>query len=370
MNRCLLCIPVILICSACSSSFPDYTLDSEYIGYTDTTTSEITGSGNEFYLVDNNDYLYYLDDSFKPLKLTSLLYTDDKPASQSRTNTFSRYTDLWQNDIYFYGDKLYYLSCTVTIENDLRYYLNSLNRKGEDRKRLMEIPYVPVSYVLQEGKLVIIEEGDPSSIHIYNQSCKEIKVIETDAQLTKMYICNEKIYIHGFKDQTRFTYVLDLDDLSISPLDNHEIFIMADEKRYLCRTLDRSLDQAESSEDVIHTYTIYDLSTNHSLFSITDEVISFFNDSYVYTTVLKEENTIFRIYDYEKNLIREIIPSDFIEADSATNVLMMNKDFDQILRIIHNVIITRTFSENKCLWVKCSIDDGMCKVFLEEDNYE
>ena len=141
MKKYLSCIPLVLLFSACSSSFPDYTLDSEYIGYTDTTTSEITGSGNEFYLVDNNDNLYYLDDSFKPLKLTSLLYTDDKPSSQSRTNTFSRYTDLWQNNIYFYGDKLYYLSCTVTIENDLRYYLYSLNRKGENRKRLM-IPMI------------------------------------------------------------------------------------------------------------------------------------------------------------------------------------------------------------------------------------
>ena len=370
MKKYLLCIPLVLLFSACSSSFPDYTLDSEYIGYTDTTTSEITGSGNEFYLVDNNDNLYYLDDSFKPLKLTSLLYTDDKPSSQSRTNTFSRYTDLWQNNIYFYGDKLYYLSCTVTIENDLRYYLYSLNRKGENRKRLMEIPYVPASYILQKGKLVIIEEGDPSHIHIYNQSCKEIKVIETDAQLTKMYICNNKIYIHGIKDQTRFTYVLDLDDLNIQPLDNHEIFIMADEKRYLCRTFDKSLDQVESPEDVTHTYTIYDLSTNHSLFSITDEMISFFDDSYVYTTVLKEEKTIFRIYDYEKNLIREIIPSDFIEADPATSVLMMNKDFDQILRIIHNEIITRSFNGYNYSWVKCSIDDGMCKVFLEEEIYE
>ncbi len=371
MKHYLLCTLILIICcSACSSSFPEYTLDSEYIGYKDTTSSEITGIGNECYFADTNSFLYYMNNSFRPLKLTSLLYVDDKPAGQTSANTFSRYSDLWQDDLYFYGDRLYYMSCTLTVEQDLRYYLNSLNKKGEDRKRLMEIPYVPVSYILQKGKLVIIEEGDSSRIHIYNQSCKEIKVIETDAQFAKMYVCNEKIYMTGFEDQSRCTYVLNLDDLSISSLENHEIFIMADEKRYLCRTLDRSFDQVESPEDVTHTYTIYDLITNQSLFSITDEIISFFDDSYVYTTVLKEEKTIYRIYDYDKNLIREIIPSDFIEADSATNVLMMNKDFDQILRIVHNEIITRFYNGYNYSWVKCSVDDGMCEVFLEEEFYE
>lgn len=333
-----------------------------------------TGKDDKFYYKSTYGELYYYDKDFNALDLGSLFYFDDKKKDglSSEEINVEKYVDEGLEDIYYYDSKLYFMSYRRTLEKEESYMLNAIDEKGEGRKVLLSLDYYPHSFIIQNGYLIVLEttESFEQKVHIYDQRLKEVKVIEPQGFINRLFVEGDNVYlIDGVSEKGRKgNLILNLKDLSVTSqfLQNNELLVFARDNTYAVRDLDKLFNEVDDPMDITHHSRIYEKETNNIIFEVKNELIGYYDDEYIYTATLNTPNTKFRVYDYNKNLIKEIIPSQSLLREPKIEVIFVRQDFDFIYRIFNNHIITGARNGASFEIVSCSIDTGKCEVIATE----
>ena len=78
---------------------------------------------------------------------------------------------------------------------------------------------------------------------------------------------------------------------------------------------------------------------------------------------MKEEHTVYRVYDWEGNVIKKIIPSQMIEGEYNFREGFVKQDFSDILYVRDNIGVF--YSEEPDVYGVCQMDSGECRVIYE-----
>ena len=146
-------------------------------------------------------------------------------------------------------------------------------------------------------------------------------------------------------------------------LTNDDAFLFAYEDKYATYSLNKYITEVDSPDEIILTSRIYDVNTNEVLFEIQDQVVNYFTNEYIYTSSLKEETMIFRKYDFNSNLVATITPSDSLETDREFSNMVWQTDFDQIIRIIDDSVISFFIKDDNMTYIQCQFDTNHCEIF-------
>lgn len=372
-----LCSLVLALLTGCSSN--QIGMDSLDLQHEDNIQSfnlpvHFTGKNDMLYFQNKNGQLYYFDKDLNCIDLGSLSYIDDKKVTTETLNKGAKkYFDQCISNLYFYDSKIYFVSMRDTIEGDITYILSSIDEKGDSKKELMSINYYPTSFIIQKGYIIMKEDDEDtqqSIIHVYNQQLKEEKVIKPDGYVYRLFAEGSHVYLVGgaFDGEKNGTLILHLDDLSTESIflnGNREYYLFFRDNTYATRSLDKSVDEVDNPSEITYYSTIYDRKTNEPLFEVTNELIGYYDDNYIYTTVLNTPNTKYRVYDKNYQLVKEINPSDSIQSESNIDVIFSKQDFDYIYRVFNNYIITSLIENDISKIVACSIESGRCKVVVD-----
>lgn len=93
-------------------------------------------------------------------------------------------------------------------------------------------------------------------------------------------------------------------------------------------------------------------------------MIGYYDDNYIYITVLNTPNTKYRVYDKNYQLVKEINPSESLHSESNIESIFSKHDFDYIYRVFNNYIVTSLKEGDTSKIAACSIDSGVCKVIV------
>lgn len=343
-------------------------IEPEYQGSSIANTVVFAGKENSFYVISWMDpEIYYVSKDLKKTDLGTLIFADDKQVKNLDNYRIEKYSDEIKQSagVYQYNDKMYYISNKVTKEMELSYGLIETDLKFENRKKIMNLDYEPDQFIMQNGYVLIAENSDKEKLHVYDNSLKEVCNIQLEGKISDIFAISNKIYIDTLNIDQHKTCTLNLNTMDIEQLnlDDHEIFLYANEEYYATRTYNKSLNEANAN-DIIHTSKLYAVN-NEELLNIDNEIIGYFDDQYIYTTAINSDHIVYRIYDYDLNLIKEITPSDYVQGNQDELVLGMDFECNLILRVINGNIISDVKVDDTREYFGCSVDTGICKMITE-----
>ena len=316
----------------------------------------ITGSGSNMYILEGD--LNYYDADYNKTSLGSLEYADDKKVDVSQTISFKKYIDSVCGPIRFYDNHLYFLSERQTIEGNISYYLNSVDKRGEEREELLEIPYTPEGTLLIQNGNIYIGEADSNLTHIYDSSLKEVRTLDGSLLL----VTNNHLYLYN--SEKGCTQQMDMKEDSVVNLGDGTL-VCATEDAYV-------MFQMEHPEEGTMTYcsTVYDSKTTQPLYTFEQEIVGAIDQKRIYATQLQEGRTSYQVYDRDGNPMQEIVPSASVQGEYHAEVLGEEMDFDQIICAVNDHIVTGTLQEvdgmKEYVYAACSIEDGTCKLLTEK----
>lgn len=112
---------------------------------------------------------------------------------------------------------------------------------------------------------------------------------------------------------------------------------------------------------MIHS-CIQNLDTNEVVFDMSDVIVNYFDDQYIYTSSTNDSDIHYRIYDWNGNLVKEIVPShEFLDDTYETNNMFWKTNGSQIIRIVDGNIVAVTTKNKVDHLYMCQISDGSCK---------
>lgn len=354
---------IILSCillAGCSANKLTVPQEQSTLQYSRSTEQKlpVTGDNTGIYYTDDYGSLYYLDKNFNSHFLHSLSYLDDMPLDQAtEQTTFKKYEDDLYGDCKKVGDRIWFLSMRTTIEKDVQYFFNSVDLKGENRKEHLKLDYYPSDFAFFHKKLYISEDNMDGTVswHAYDKNFKETEIpSDKELDFNTVFITNNTIYSN--------TSALNLESGKVYSYPENHLFVYANDNYYATRTFDKSADETADFNTVTHTFQLYKSDTNELVFETKNESIDYFDDNYIYTTDISSPNVTYRVYDYDKNLIHEIKPSDSIPTEPFTPIFIVQHDFSTISAVVDDHIITSSIQSNTAKGVVCSIEDGSCKV--------
>ena len=190
-------------------------------------------------------------------------------------------------------------------------------------------------------------------------SGKEVREIDEDAYVDHLIADGNKIYYTTKNDNKPVLKYIDCEDLSSNSID-------IDFQTFIFENLEKisiySCEYKESEEDTIIHSSIVDLNTKETIFTIDNSIINYFDEDYIYTSSTNNKDVKYSLYDWNGNLVKEIIPSEeLLGNEYNTNNMFWNTNGSQIIRIINgNIIASATIANSDHIYV-CSIENGSCK---------
>ena len=321
----------------------------------------ITGDDTGIYYTNDYGSLYYLDTDFQNHFLHSLSYLDDTALDQATDqNSFKKYTDDMFGTCKKLGDRIWFFSERTTIEKDVNYFLNSVDVKGEDRKQHITLDYLPADFTVFHDHIYISEDlMDGTTVwHVYDDHFKETSVISDDVVTGNQFFNTDNVIYSNYG-----VYDPESEETYLYP-EGHS-FVFANDTYYATRTFDKSAEDVDDFSSVTHTFQLYKADTHELVMETKNESIDYFDDKYIYTTDISSPNVTYRVYDYDKNLIHEIKPSDSLQSEAYTPIFIVPHDFSTISAVTDGHIIASSLISDTLTGIVCSIEDGSCKV-LEE----
>ena len=345
----------------------DYRHQSSVAAYPET----VPGWGDDTYIVTWDNQLYYTDFQ-TTVPLTYLTYADDTPITDHQNDTPFKYVDgLLNFNILAYGEHLYYLSQTNTIERDERYYLNRLDKKGENREQLMQLPYVPSFFKMYKGHVFIAEDGIDTILHVYDSNLRNERNITVSGSIISMFIQDSLIWICSSRNGEMIIQTVDTDTFEINSFDSNlsiRLFQYADSTRYAVRTMDKTAREVSDPSEIITTSIIYDVSTNQPVFTVENEIIAYFDENRLITTAVNQGPTVYRVYNSAYELIREIKPSDYVQPDGFMQVVAYQQDFSHIIAVVDDVLIFSCLQAGETNYYAYHMDSDECIFLVNEEN--
>lgn len=106
---------------------------------------------------------------------------------------------------------------------------------------------------------------------------------------------------------------------------------------------------------------IIDNSRNTELFGVDNAIIDYYDDENIYTTTL-ENKVKYRIYDWNGNLVDEIIPSETLGAsDGAIPIAYHEMDYSSIVRVWNEQLIAYHINKSEIELLSCSLETHACE---------
>lgn len=340
-----------LILSSCSSS-----LSVEQIAPMDQKSIinyiEIVPSEAGFYYVDDALELRFYD--LKKAKDIVLGPLDEKTS----TYTYS----YMGSTIYKYGEHLCYLTNYTNAEGVSYSSFTMQTLDGKDIASTFDLPYIATQFLIHNGYVVCTEmlSDGQCLIHIHDLNGKELSAIKEESYVDNFLADGNRIYYVTRSAESSVLKYMDCENLTSHLVD-------VDFQTFVFENLDKmSVYSCESTEDPVIHSSIIDLQNKEVVFRVDDRVINYFDEKYIYTSSTKDSSIKYSIYDWNGELVKEIIPSvDLLGDENQTNNLFWKTNGSEIIRVVDNYIVASSVKDNRERVYICDIESGSCRFISE-----
>lgn len=291
-----------------------------------------------YLVIDEN--LYYKEKSENNFVfLEPLSYVDDKPKTsdggmKSYRETFSG------ESIVYYDNHIYFVTEYSDIEGSVKYFLNRVDKSGNNKERILEIKYLPYNLLINKGNIIMTElvTSEISRIHIYSNNFDE-KTYEGKGYIGNIYpVENGFLFDEGQSEDGKYIEHLNKIDFDgkVKEIDKlNGNFVFATDKYYVtCSYIDGD------PENNIHYIKDYE---GNTIVEEKDLKIRFVDEKYYYTQT-KDKIQKYGRYNLDKTLDSEIVPSEHLD-NLGRSLFNRGTDFDSIVRVIGDSIISYQISD-------------------------
>ena len=306
--------------------------------------------------------LFALDKKGNNIQIGTMNFVDDKEAGSSRDGIPApkRYSDIAGTGVgmLYFDRKIIYESEYFTVDGQMRNRLNAYDPSNNQFQTILEFDFQPSYFTLQKGVIAVAETIASSRegiVHFFDLNGNEKKVIKFGSDVVNITNNGNDIIIYC----VGYLYGVDIDTLEQRTLVQREntAFVYVNDNTYSYY----SIDAEELKKEIPQVHSgIIDNSRNTELFGVDNAIIDYYDEN-IYTTTL-ENKVKYRIYDWNGNLVDEIIPSETLGAsDGAIPTAYLEMDYSNIVRVWNEQLIAYHFHESEIELLSCSLKTHACE---------
>lgn len=307
--------------------------------------------------------LFALDKKGNNIQIGTMNFVDDKETGSSRDGIPApkRYSDIAGTGVgmLYFDRKIIYESEYFTVDGQMRNRLNAYDPTNNQFQTILEFDFQPAYFTLQKDVIAVAETIASSRegiVHFFDLNGNEKKVIKFGSDVVNITSNGNDIIINC----VGYLYSVDIDTLEQRTLVQREntAFVYVNDNTYSYY----SIDAEELKKEIPQVHSgIIDNSRNTELFGVDNAIINYYDDENIYTTTL-ENKVKYRIYDWNGNLVDEIIPSETLGAsDVAIPTAYLEMDYSNIVRVWNEQLIAYHFHESEIELLSCSLKTHACE---------
>lgn len=273
---------------------------------------------NEFYVTEGEGYLYFIDDGIlyavsltdkETVEIARLNVVDDvytSVNSEELSFQFKNYIEMVRSGyLQFIDGYLYFLSEYNTIEGEVKYLLNRIKPDGSQKEVVKQLIAHPYNGLITRGHFFYQVEMDSYVIDLNDSKAESQKLDPGPNSAIVTYLIEEDGFYPVIIDQTTgqvSVSTLDLENLAFETLTEvDQIPISYSNDKLLYQIPDESGN----------ILTMFGTSTGIVETTMTNRVISFMDDKYLYSSSPTQPQ-VYIVYDHDGKIIKELpIPSTF-----------------------------------------------------------
>ena len=307
--------------------------------------------------------LFALDKKGNNIQIGTMNFVDDKETGSSRDGIPApkRYSDIAGTGVgmLYFDRKIFYESEYFTVDGQMRYHLNAYDPSNNHFQTILEFDFQPAYFTLQKGVIAVAETIASSRegiVHFFDLNGNEKKVIKFGSDVVNITSNGNDIIIYCIG----YLYGVDIDTLEQRTLVQREntAFVYVNDNTYSYYSIDA--EELKKEIPQVHSGIIDNLSDTE-LFGLDNAIIDYYDDENIYTTTL-ENKVKYRIYDWNGNLVDEIIPSETLGAsDGAIPTAYLEMDYSNIVRVWNEQLIAYHFHESEIELLSCSLKTHACE---------
>lgn len=307
--------------------------------------------------------LFALDKKGNNIQIGTMNFVDDKETGSSRDGIPApkRYSDIAGTGVgmLYFDRKIIYESEYFTVDGQMRNRLNAYDPTNNQFQTILEFDFQPAYFTLQKDVIAVAETIASSRegiVHFFDLNGNEKKVIKFGSDVVNITNNGNDIIIYC----VGYLYGVDIDTLEQRTFVQREntAFVYVNDNTYSYYSIDA--EELEKEIPQVHS-GIIDNSRNTELFGVDNAIINYYDDENIYTTTL-ENKVKYRIYDWNGNLVTEIIPSETLGAsDDAIPTAYLEMDYSNIVRVWNEQLIAYHFHESEIELLSCSLKTHACE---------
>ena len=307
--------------------------------------------------------LFALDKKGNNIQIGTMNFVDDKEAGSSRDGIPApkRYSDIAEIGVgmLYFDRKIIYESKYFTVDGQMRYRLNAYDPSNNHFQTILEFDFQPAYFTLQKDVIAVAETIASSRegiVHFFDLNGNEKKVIKFGSDVVNITNNGNDIIIKC----VGYLYGVDIDTLEQRTLVQREntAFVYVNDNTYSYYSIDA--EELEKEIPQVHS-GIIDNSRNTELFGVDNAIIDYYDDENIYTTTL-ENKVKYRIYDWNGNLVDEIIPSETLGAsDGAIPIAYHEMDYSSIVRVWNGQLIAYHINKSEIELLSCNLETHACE---------
>ena len=307
--------------------------------------------------------LFALDKKGNNIQIGTMNFVDDKETGSSRDGIPApkRYSDIAGTGVgmLYFDRKIIYESEYFTVDGQMRNRLNAYDPTNNQFQTILEFDFQPSYFTLQKDVIAVAETIASSRegiVHFFDLNGNEKKVIKFGSDVVNITSNGNYIIIYC----VGYLYGVDIDTLEQRTLVQRENtkFVYVNDNTYsYC-----SIDAEELKKEIpqVHSGIIDNLSDTE-LFGLDNAIIDYYDDENIYTTTL-ENKVKYRIYDWNGNLVDEIIPSETLGAsDGAIPIAYHEMDYSSIVRVWNGQLIAYHINKSEIELLSCNLETHACE---------
>lgn len=296
--------------------------------------------------------LFALDKKGNNIQIGTMNFVDDKETGSSRDGIPApkRYSDIAGTGVgmLYFDRKIIYESEYFTVDGQMRNRLNAYDPTNNQFQTILEFDFQPSYFTLQKDVIAVAETIASSRegiVHFFDLNGNEKKVIKFGSDVVNITSNGNDIIIYCIG----YLYGVDIDTLEQRTLVQREntAFVYVNDNTYSYY----SIDAEELKKEIPQVHSGI----------IDNAIINYYDDENIYTTTL-ENKVKYRIYDWNGNLVDEIIPSETLGAsDGAIPTAYLEMDYSNIVRVWNEQLIAYHFHESEIELLSCSLKTHACE---------
>ena len=307
--------------------------------------------------------LFALDKKGNNIQIGTMNFVDDKETGSSRDGIPApkRYSDIAGTGVgmLYFDRKIIYESEYFTVDGQMRNRLNAYDPTNNQFQTILEFDFQPAYFTLQKDVIAVAETIASSRegiVHFFDLNGNEKKVIKFGSDVVNITSNGNDIIINC----VGYLYSVDIDTLEQRTLVQREntAFVYVNDNTYSYYSIDA--EELEKEIPQVHS-GIIDNSRNTELFGVDNAIINYYDDENIYTTTL-ENKVKYRIYDWNGNLVTEIIPSETLGAsDGAIPTAYLEMDYSNIVRVWNEQLIAYHINKSEIELLSCNLETHACE---------